>query len=67
MDATEARLAETLRLCEQTLARIQARRPAVPGLYDGLLEQVRKIQYETLAELVRIHERKRANAQPPLA
>lgn len=63
MDANEARLAETLRLCEQTLARIQARRPTVPDLYDGLLEQVRKIQYDTLAELVRIHELKRAARQ----
>jgi hypothetical protein len=66
MDSNEARLAETLRLCEQTLARIQARRPAVPGLHDGLLERVRKIQYQTLAELVRIHERRRASARQPL-
>jgi hypothetical protein len=65
MDTNEARLAETLRLCEQTLARIQARRRAVPGLYDGLLEQVRNIQYETLAQLIRIHERRRASARRP--
>jgi hypothetical protein len=65
MDTNEASLAETLRLCEQTLARIQARRPAEPGGYDGLLERVRKIQYEALAELVRIHERGRASARRP--
>ena len=62
MDANEARLAETLRLCEQTIARIERRRPGDPGLYDGLLEQVRKLQRETLADLMRLRTRKRARA-----
>jgi hypothetical protein len=60
METNEARLAETLRLCEQTIARIERRRPAVPGLYDGLLDQVRKLQHETLVELVRVRSRTRA-------
>ena len=58
MDTTIARLEETVRMCDSTIARIEA----TPGPTDRLLDELKRLRKETLAEITRLRARAILNA-----
>ena len=57
MDAMIAQLEGTLRMCDATLARLDRSTPA-----NHLLDDVKRLRQETLAEIARLRERRGAIA-----
>ena len=58
MDTAIARLEETVRMCDSTIARIEAN----PGPADRLLAEVKRLRNETLAEIGQLRARPVLNA-----